>query len=111
MKRMLSAIKPTGQLTLGNYIGALKNFVSYQNDHEMICFIANLHCITVYQEPQELKKNLYQVPNPSETNLDDFFSNKMPELLQDALKREQNTTSQQTTQILNKIAAQNKARD
>ncbi len=58
MKRMLSAIKPTGQLTLGNYIGALKNFVSYQNDHEMICFIANLHCITVYQEPQELKKNL-----------------------------------------------------
>ena len=60
---------------------------------------------------QELKKNLYQVPNPSETNLDDFFSNKMPELLQDALKREQSTTSQQTTQILNKIAAQNKARD
>ena len=58
MKRMLSAIKPTGQLTLGNYIGALKNFVSYQDDYEMICFIANLHCITVYQKPEELKKNL-----------------------------------------------------
>lgn len=58
MKRMLSAIKPTGQLTLGNYIGALKNFVKYQQDYEMICFIANLHCITVYQKPEELKKNL-----------------------------------------------------
>lgn len=58
MKRMLSGIKPTGQLTLGNYIGALKNFVAYQDEYEMIAFIANLHCITVYQDPQELKKNL-----------------------------------------------------
>lgn len=58
MKRMLSAIKPTGKLTLGNYIGALKNFVNYQDEYEMIVFIANLHCITVYQEPAELRKNL-----------------------------------------------------
>ncbi|MFV0380417.1 MAG: tryptophan--tRNA ligase [Anaerorhabdus sp.] len=58
MKRMLSGIKPSGQLTLGNYIGALKNFVSYQDDYEMIVFIANLHCITVFQEPKELRKNL-----------------------------------------------------
>ncbi len=58
MKRMLSGIKPSGQLTLGNYIGALKNFVKYQEDYEMFAFIANLHCITVYQDPQQLKKNL-----------------------------------------------------
>lgn len=58
MKRMLSGIKPTGQLTLGNYIGALRNFVNYQNDYEMIVFIANLHCITEYQEPEELRRNL-----------------------------------------------------
>ena len=58
MKRMLSGIKPTGQLTLGNYIGALKNFVSYQDDYEMIVFIANLHCITEYQDPEDLRKNL-----------------------------------------------------
>ncbi len=58
-KRMLSGIKPTGQLTLGNYIGALKNFVSYQNDYEMIVFIANLHCITIYQQPDELRKALH----------------------------------------------------
>ena len=58
MKRMLSGIKPTGQLTLGNYIGALRNFVKYQDDYEMIVFIANLHCITEYQDPQDLRKNL-----------------------------------------------------
>ena len=58
MKRMLSAIKPTGQLTLGNYIGALRNFVKYQDEYEVIFFIANLHCITVYQDPKELRKNL-----------------------------------------------------
>ena len=58
MKRMLSAIKPTGKLTLGNYIGALKNFVAYQDEYEVIFFIANLHCITVYQDPKELRKNL-----------------------------------------------------
>ena len=55
---MLSGIKPTGQLTLGNYIGALRNFVKYQDEYEMVVFIANLHCITEYQEPQELSKNL-----------------------------------------------------
>lgn len=58
MERMLSGIKPTGQFTLGNYIGALRNFVNYQNDYEMIVFIANLHCITEYQDPKELSKNL-----------------------------------------------------
>ena len=55
---MLSGIKPTGQLHLGNYIGALRNFVNYQDDYEMIAFIANLHCITVPQDPKELNKNL-----------------------------------------------------
>ncbi|MEG0409023.1 MAG: tryptophan--tRNA ligase, partial [Bacilli bacterium] len=51
-------IKPSGQLTLGNYIGALRNFVKYQDEYEMIVFIANLHCITVPQDPIELRKNL-----------------------------------------------------
>lgn len=57
-KRMLSGIKPTGQLHLGSYIGALKHFVEYQDDYEMFAFIANLHCITVPQEPAVLQKNL-----------------------------------------------------
>ena len=58
MKRMLSGIKPTGQLHLGNYIGALRHFVEYQDEYEMFAFIANLHCITVPQDPAELQKNL-----------------------------------------------------
>ena len=56
MKRMLSGIKPTGQLHLGNYIGALRHFVESQNEYEMFAFIAN--CITVPQDPKELQKNL-----------------------------------------------------
>lgn len=58
MKRMLSGIKPSGQLTLGNYIGALKEFVKYQDEYEMYVFIANLHTLTVYQDPETLRKNL-----------------------------------------------------
>ncbi len=57
-ERMVSGIKPSGQLHLGTYIGALKNFAAVQDEYEMVAFIANLHCITVPQEPAELKKNL-----------------------------------------------------
>lgn len=57
-KRMLSGIKPTGQPHLGTYIGALKNFVKYQDEYEVFAFIANLHCITTPQDPSVLKKNL-----------------------------------------------------
>ncbi|MBR0138583.1 MAG: tryptophan--tRNA ligase [Erysipelotrichaceae bacterium] len=58
MQRMVSGIKPTGELTLGNYIGALRNFVRYQDDYELYVFIANLHCVTVPMDPKELRKNL-----------------------------------------------------
>lgn len=61
MERMLSGIKPTGKLTLGNYLGAIKNFISYQDSYELYIFIANLHAITVPQDKQELKKNTYDL--------------------------------------------------
>lgn len=57
MERMLSGIKPTGRVTLGNYIGAIKPFISYQDEYEMFIFIANLHSMTIAQEPKELRKN------------------------------------------------------
>lgn len=57
MKRMLSGIKPTGRLTLGNYIGAIRQFAEYQNDYELFIFIANMHAITVPIDPKELKQN------------------------------------------------------
>ncbi len=57
MERMLSGIKPTGRVTLGNYIGAIAPFVSYQDEYEMFIFIANLHSMTIYQKPAELRQN------------------------------------------------------
>lgn len=54
---MLSGIKPSGRLTLGNYIGAIRKFVEYQDEYELYVFIANLHAITVAQDKAELKKN------------------------------------------------------
>ena len=56
-KRMLSGIKPTGKLTLGNYIGALKQFVTYQDEYEMYIFIANLHALTLPIDAKELRNN------------------------------------------------------
>lgn len=54
---MVSGIKPSGNLTLGNYIGAMKQFVTLQDDFEMIAFIADLHAITVDQNPQSMYEN------------------------------------------------------
>lgn len=57
MKTMLSGIKPTGRLTLGNYIGAIRQFVSYQDDYDLYVFIANMHAITVPLDAKELRQN------------------------------------------------------
>ncbi|MDF9825902.1 tryptophanyl-tRNA synthetase [Breznakia sp. PF5-3] len=57
MKKCLSGIKPTGRLTLGNYIGAIRQFVNLQDEYEMYIFIANLHAITEAQDAKELKQN------------------------------------------------------
>ena len=57
MKRMLSGIKPTGQLTIGNYLGAIKHFLEYQDEYELYIFVANMHAVTVPNERQELRKN------------------------------------------------------
>ena len=57
MARVLSGIKPTGQLTLGNYIGALRRFPVYQNDNETFIFIADLHALTLPIDPELLKTN------------------------------------------------------
>ncbi len=57
MKTMLSGIKPTGRLTLGNYIGAIGEFIKYQDEYDMYIFIANEHAITVPIEAKELRKN------------------------------------------------------
>ncbi len=57
MKRSLSAVKPTGKLTLGNYIGALKNFPSFQNEYDNFIFVADLHALTLPIDPEYLRNN------------------------------------------------------
>ncbi len=56
-KIILSAAQPTGNLTIGNYFGAIKNWVDLQDDFDSIFCVADLHAITVRQEPAELRKN------------------------------------------------------
>lgn len=56
MKRVLSGIQPSGLLTLGNYIGALQNFVKLQDDHHCFFMIVDLHAITTPQEPAALRE-------------------------------------------------------
>ena len=58
MKRMLTGLQPTGVITLGNYIGAIKQMVEYQNEYESYIFIADLHSITIPQDREELRKNI-----------------------------------------------------
>ena len=58
MEKVLTGLQPSGSLTLGNYIGAIKQMIEYQNKYESIIFIANMHAITVYQNPNELRENI-----------------------------------------------------
>lgn len=53
--RIYSAIQPTGCITIGNYIGAIKNWLALQDDNECIFSIANQHALTVRQDPQEFR--------------------------------------------------------
>ena len=56
--RLLSGIQPTGELHLGNYLGAIKNWVDVQNDYQCYFFIADLHAITVKYDPSKYQSNI-----------------------------------------------------
>lgn len=58
-KKVLSCIQPSGMLTLGNYLGALKNWVAMQEEFDCTFAVADLHAITVRQEPQKLRSQIY----------------------------------------------------
>ena len=55
-KTLYSAIQPTNNLTIGNYLGAIKNWVALQNDYNCFYAVANMHAITVRQNPAELRQ-------------------------------------------------------
>lgn len=59
-KLVFSGVQPTGNLHLGNYLGALKNFVSLQRDMECIYCVVDLHAITTFQKPNELLDNVLE---------------------------------------------------
>ena len=59
-KLIFSGVQPTGNLHLGNYLGALKNFVSLQKEMECIYCVVDLHAITIFQKPNELNNNVLE---------------------------------------------------
>src|SRR5690625_1835766 len=58
MKTIFSGIQPSGTLTLGNYIGALRQFVELQDEHQCFFCIVDEHAITVQQDAKELRENI-----------------------------------------------------
>ena len=61
MKRVFSGVQPTGNIHIGNYLGALRQFVELQDDNQCIYCIVDLHSITVPQNPKELRKHILDV--------------------------------------------------
>jgi len=61
MNRIFSGVQPTGNLHLGNYLGAIRNFVGLQDDYECIYCVVDMHAITVWQNPRELVGNTREV--------------------------------------------------
>jgi tryptophanyl-tRNA synthetase len=59
--RVLSGVQPTGNLHLGNYLGAIRNFVGLQQTHECLYCVVDMHAITVFQDPVELAANTREV--------------------------------------------------
>lgn len=59
--RIVSGIKPSGELTLGNYVGAIRNWVDFQDTYDCFYFIADLHAITVQQIPKDLRRNTLEI--------------------------------------------------
>ena len=77
MKRVLSGLQPSGQLHLGNYAGAIKQFIRMQDDHEMFVFVASYHALTSSRDPAQLRADIRQVVidylafglDPAKTNI------------------------------------------
>ena len=59
--RVFSGVQPTGNLHLGNYLGAITKFVALQESHECLYCVVDLHAITVWQDPKELEHNIREV--------------------------------------------------
>lgn len=61
MKTMITGIRPTGSITLANYIGGMKKFIEQQNNYNALIFIADIHGLTTYINPKEIRKNILDI--------------------------------------------------
>ncbi|MDR0985687.1 MAG: tryptophan--tRNA ligase [Mycoplasmataceae bacterium] len=61
MKTLISGIQPTNRLTIGNYLGAIKQFVNYQNKYKMYIFVADLHALTNKYDTDKLSDNKFKI--------------------------------------------------
>ena len=61
MKTMITGFRPTGSITLANYIGGIKGFLKKQYDYNSLIFIADIHGLTTYIDPKEINKNIYDI--------------------------------------------------
>jgi len=61
MKRVFSGVQPTGNLHIGNYLGALRQFIELQDDHECIYCVVDMHSITLPQNPKELRSHILDI--------------------------------------------------
>jgi tryptophanyl-tRNA synthetase len=61
MKRIFSGVQPTGNLHLGNYLGAIRNFARLQDDYDCIYCVVDMHALTMWQDPAELQANTREV--------------------------------------------------
>lgn len=59
--RILSGVQPTGNLHLGNYLGAIRNFARLQGDYECLYCVVDMHAITAWQEPQQLASQTREI--------------------------------------------------
>ena len=85
IKRILSGVQPSGDLHLGNYLGAIKNFVTLQKEYECFFCVVDLHAITVWQDPKVLANKTREVTaafiasgiNPNQNNI--FVQSQVPQ--------------------------------
>jgi tryptophanyl-tRNA synthetase len=57
--RILTGVQPSGKLHLGNYFGVMEKMIRYQEDHDLFCFVANLHSLTTFKSKEALLDNTF----------------------------------------------------
>lgn len=61
METMITGVRPTGNITLANYIGGIRKFVEQQYDYNSLIFIADIHGLTTYIDPEEIRNNILDI--------------------------------------------------